>query len=60
MYWPVCYYAHVVEPGSVTLVWMLLLGTTGVVNIVSFPGIFRAFDPSRAVMREFPCTIMFL
>ncbi|KAI0072602.1 potassium transporter [Panus rudis PR-1116 ss-1] len=30
--------------------WLVLLGATGIVNIVSFPGIFRAFDPSRAVL----------
>ena len=23
---------------------------TGIVNVISFPGIFRAFDPSQAVM----------
>lgn len=34
----------------VTVIWLLLLGSTGIVNIVSHPGIFRAFDPSRAVM----------
>ncbi|KAK7685797.1 hypothetical protein QCA50_011143 [Cerrena zonata] len=34
----------------ITIVWLLLLASTGIVNIVSFPGIFRAFDPSRAVM----------
>lgn len=34
----------------VTVTWLLLLGSTGIVNIVSHPGIFRAFDPSRAVM----------
>lgn len=31
-------------------IWLLLLGVTGIVNIVAYPGIFRAFDPSRAVL----------
>jgi KUP system potassium uptake protein len=35
---------------AVTFVWLLLLATTGMFNITKFPGIFRAFDPSRAVM----------
>ncbi|KAF8519080.1 potassium transporter [Gautieria morchelliformis] len=34
----------------VTLIWLLLIAVTGIVNITHFPGIFRAFDPSRAVM----------
>ncbi|KAG8743230.1 hypothetical protein FRC10_000231 [Ceratobasidium sp. 414] len=34
----------------VTLVWLLLLGGTGIANILRHPGIFRAFDPSRAVL----------
>ncbi|CAE6432002.1 unnamed protein product [Rhizoctonia solani] len=34
----------------VTMVWFLLLAATGIVNIVQHPGIFRAFDPSRAVL----------
>ena len=34
----------------VTFVWLLLLAVTGIVNITKFPGIFRAFDPSRAVL----------
>lgn len=38
----------------VTCVWLLLLASTGIVNIVSYPGIFRAFDPSRAVLRTYP------
>ena len=29
---------------------MVLLGVTGIINITSYPGIFRAFDPSRAVL----------
>ena len=35
----------------ITFVWLALLGVTGIVNITKFPGIFRAFDPSRAVLR---------
>lgn len=31
-------------------VWMLIIGVSGCINIVAFPGILRAFDPSRAVM----------
>ncbi|KAF8476540.1 potassium transporter [Russula ochroleuca] len=34
----------------ITFVWLLLLASTGIYNITKFPGIFRAFDPSRAVM----------
>ncbi|KAL4246799.1 Potassium transporter [Abortiporus biennis] len=34
----------------VTFVWISLLACTGIVNIVSYPGIFRALDPSRAVL----------
>ncbi|KAF9029604.1 potassium transporter [Hymenopellis radicata] len=34
----------------VAAVWFLLLASTGIYNITTFPGIFRAFDPSRAVM----------
>jgi len=34
----------------VTFVWLSLLGITGIINITSYPGIFRAFDPSRAVL----------
>ncbi|KAI0923360.1 hypothetical protein AcW1_006344 [Taiwanofungus camphoratus] len=34
----------------VTFIWLSLLGATGIVNITRYPGIFRAFDPSRAIM----------
>ncbi|KAF9517117.1 hypothetical protein BS47DRAFT_1436128 [Hydnum rufescens UP504] len=34
----------------VTFGWLALLAVTGVVNIAKYPGIFRAVDPSRAVM----------
>ncbi|KAF8267918.1 potassium transporter [Lactarius quietus] len=34
----------------VTLVWLLLLAGTGIYNVTKHPGIFRAFDPSRAIM----------
>jgi KUP system potassium uptake protein len=37
----------------VTFLWLLFLGGTGIANITHFPGIFRAFDPSRAVLRTF-------
>lgn len=32
--------------------WFLLLIGTGIFNITTHPGIFRAFDPSRAVLRK--------
>ncbi|KAK0528745.1 hypothetical protein OC842_004461 [Tilletia horrida] len=32
------------------LAWMFFLFVTGVINVVSFPGIWRAWDPSRAIM----------
>ncbi|KAJ7131679.1 potassium transporter [Mycena crocata] len=34
----------------ISCVWFLLLAGTGIYNITTHPGIFRAFDPSRAVM----------
>lgn len=34
----------------VSFIWFLLLTGTGIYNITYHPGIFRAFDPSRAVM----------
>ncbi|KAJ7451614.1 potassium transporter [Mycena latifolia] len=34
----------------ISFCWFLLLASTGIYNITSYPGIFRAFDPSRAVM----------
>ncbi|PAV24186.1 potassium transporter [Pyrrhoderma noxium] len=34
----------------ITFTWFGLLGVTGIVNITTFPGIFRAFDPSRAIL----------
>ncbi|KAF7795028.1 hypothetical protein EIP86_006172 [Pleurotus ostreatoroseus] len=40
--------AYIFAP--VTFIWLALLASTGIVNITSYPGIFRAFDPSRAVM----------
>jgi len=30
--------------------WLLLIAGSGIFNITKFPGIFRAFDPSRAIM----------
>ena len=35
---------------TVTAIWLALLGATGIYNIVSYPGIWRAYDPSRAVL----------
>jgi KUP system potassium uptake protein len=40
--------AFAFSPAS--FVWFLLLIGTGIYNITFFPGIFRAFDPSRAVL----------
>ncbi|KAF9644319.1 potassium transporter [Thelephora ganbajun] len=34
----------------IAFIWLLLIGATGIVNIVTVPGIFRAFDPSRAIL----------
>ncbi|EKM57720.1 uncharacterized protein PHACADRAFT_251527 [Phanerochaete carnosa HHB-10118-sp] len=34
----------------VTFIWLILLAVTGIINTVSYPGIFRAFDPSRAIL----------
>lgn len=36
----------------VAFVWFLLLIGTGMYNITTYPGIFRALDPSRAVLCE--------
>jgi KUP system potassium uptake protein len=36
----------------VSFIWFLILIGTGIYNITFFPGIFRAFDPSRAVLRK--------
>ncbi|RXK34903.1 hypothetical protein M231_07837 [Tremella mesenterica] len=33
----------------ITLIYLLLIGATGIYNITFHPAIFRAFDPSRAV-----------
>ena len=41
-----------VELVSVSFLWFLLLIGTGIYNITFFPGVFRAFDPSRAVLRK--------
>jgi K+ transporter len=38
---------------AVTFVWLLLLAGTGIHNVTKHPGIFRAFDPSRAIMCKF-------
>ncbi|KAH8091688.1 potassium transporter [Cristinia sonorae] len=34
----------------VTFLWLALLAGTGIANITAHPGIFRAFDPSRAIL----------
>lgn len=34
----------------VTFIWLTVLFVTGIYNVVSYPGIFRAYDPSRAIM----------
>ncbi|KAH8091723.1 potassium transporter [Cristinia sonorae] len=34
----------------VTFIWMALLACTGIMNIIAHPAIFRAFDPSRAIL----------
>ncbi|KII86101.1 hypothetical protein PLICRDRAFT_44566 [Plicaturopsis crispa FD-325 SS-3] len=34
----------------IALIWFVLLFATGIYNITFYPGIFRAFDPSRAIM----------
>lgn len=44
------------DANEVTLIWLSLLGATGIVNIIRHPGIFRALDPSRAIMRT-ACTL---
>ncbi|KAK2465375.1 hypothetical protein APHAL10511_002729 [Amanita phalloides] len=36
--------------GPVSSLWFFALASTGIYNITRYPGIFRAFDPSRAVM----------
>lgn len=36
--------------GPISFIWFLLLAGTGIYNITTYPGIFRAFDPSRAIL----------
>ncbi|KAL0581213.1 hypothetical protein V5O48_000801 [Marasmius crinis-equi] len=36
--------------GPIALLWFLLLAITGIWNICQYPAIFRAFDPSRAIL----------
>ncbi|KAG7095371.1 hypothetical protein E1B28_006129 [Marasmius oreades] len=36
--------------GPIAFIWLLLLAVTGIWNICLYPGIFRAFDPSRAIL----------
>ena len=37
---------------TVSSIWFLLLLGTGIYNVTFYPGIFRAIDPSRAILRE--------
>ncbi|KAE8216494.1 hypothetical protein CF327_g381 [Tilletia walkeri] len=32
------------------LLWMVFLAVTGIINVTTYPGILRAFDPSRAIL----------
>jgi K+ transporter len=41
------------------ILWFGLIAITGIYNIISFPGILRAFDPSRAVMCMSPFQQLF-
>ncbi|KAG7440895.1 potassium transporter [Guyanagaster necrorhizus] len=36
--------------GPISCIWFLLLAGTGIYNITLYPGILRAFDPSRGVL----------
>ncbi|EKM49054.1 uncharacterized protein PHACADRAFT_202067 [Phanerochaete carnosa HHB-10118-sp] len=47
-HWGTSFLAYFFAP--VTFIWLLLLAITGIVNITHFPGIWRAVDPSRAVL----------
>ena len=38
----------------VAFVWFALIGSCGIYNITTYPAIFRAFDPSRAIMCQCP------
>lgn len=44
-------YSLLIHGFTVTFLWLALLAGTGIANITAHPGIFRAFDPSRAVLR---------
>jgi hypothetical protein len=46
--------APVIDPvfHAVALIWFLIIAVSGIYNTTTHPGIFRAFDPSRAVMRK--------
>jgi len=33
-----------------TFIWLVLIGASGIANITWYPGIWRAYDPSRAVL----------
>lgn len=47
-HWGTSFLAYFFAP--ITFIWLLLLAITGIVNITHFPGIWRAFDPSRAIL----------
>ncbi|KAL8280080.1 hypothetical protein RQP46_007410 [Phenoliferia psychrophenolica] len=34
----------------IVAIWLLTLAVSGIINITHFPGVFRAFDPSRGIM----------
>ncbi|KAF9510974.1 hypothetical protein BS47DRAFT_1347297 [Hydnum rufescens UP504] len=34
----------------ITFIWLALIGACGIVNITSYPGVWRAVDPSRAIL----------
>ncbi|KAF9269675.1 potassium transporter [Marasmius fiardii PR-910] len=36
--------------GPIAFIWFVLLAVTGIWSICRYPGIFRAFDPSRAIL----------
>lgn len=49
------FFVTVTHPDSfliVSFMWFLLLAGTGIYNVTRYPGIFRAFDPSRAILRK--------
>lgn len=45
---------------TVTFVWLIVLFVTGIYNVIAFPGIWRAYDPSRAVLCKLAAPLAFL